>query len=72
MRHARRLLVKTRQGTVRLDTRTKPLSDDDVATYLIHPDGFLNVPVLVRGDLLVRGYTDDLYREALGERFGGE
>jgi hypothetical protein len=31
----------------------------------VHRDGFLNVPVLLVGDLLVRGYTPELYREAL-------
>lgn len=34
--------------------------------YLVHEDDFLRVPVLVLGDLLVRGYTEELYREALG------
>jgi hypothetical protein len=32
----------------------------------VHDDGFLRVPVLLIGDVLVRGYTDALYREALG------
>jgi hypothetical protein len=44
----------------------RPISDDEIRSYLVHPsDGFLNVPVLILGDLLVRGYTDALYREAL-------
>jgi hypothetical protein len=34
-------------------------------THLHQGEGFLRVPVLVVGDLLVRGYTEDLYREAL-------
>ena len=33
---------------------------------LLHDDGFLRVPVLVLDDLIVRGFTEDLYREALG------
>jgi hypothetical protein len=33
----------------------------------VHADGFLRVPVLVLGDVLVRGYTEELYREALGD-----
>jgi len=48
---------------VRLES---PISEHDVAKYLVHEDGFLRVPVLVIDDVLVRGYTDDLYREALG------
>jgi hypothetical protein len=31
----------------------------------VHEDGFMRVPVLVLDDLLVRGYTDELYAEAL-------
>lgn len=33
--------------------------------YLVHEDGFLRVPLLILDDLFVRGYTEDLYREAL-------
>jgi hypothetical protein len=42
-----------------------PIEDAALTRYLVHDDGFLRVPVLVLGDLLVRGYTDELYREAL-------
>jgi arsenate reductase-like glutaredoxin family protein len=62
---SRRLLVKTREGTVRADVTERRLSDAELASYLVHQDGFLNVPVLVLGDLLVRGYTPELYHEAL-------
>jgi hypothetical protein len=34
--------------------------------HLVHEDGFMRVPVLILGDLLVRGYTEALYAEALG------
>ena len=60
---ARRLLVKSGDTIVRLDG---PLTDADATRYLVHDDGFLRVPVLLIGDVLVRGYTDALYREALG------
>jgi len=60
---ARRLLVKAGDTIVRLEG---PLADADVVKYLVHDDGFLRVPVLLLGDVLVRGYTDALYREALG------
>jgi hypothetical protein len=33
--------------------------------YLVHEDGFMRVPVLVMDDLGVRGYTEELYGEAL-------
>jgi len=61
---ARRLLVKRGQGILRVEAGARP--SEDVLAYLVHEDGFLRVPVLVIGDLLVRGYTEDLYREALG------
>ena len=42
-----------------------PFTDADLAKYLVHEDGLLRVPVLVMGDVIVRGYTEGLYREAL-------
>ena len=65
-RAARRFLVKTGSGIVRLDRAVAPVSDAETLRLLLHEDELLRVPVLVRGDLLVRGFTDDLYREALG------
>lgn len=66
-RSVHRLLAKTGQEIVRVDAGRTPLSDADAERYLLHEDGFLRVPVLVLGDLVVRGYTDDLYREALAD-----
>ena len=62
-RAARRLLVKSGDGVLSLDG---PFTDADIVRYLVHQDGFLRVPVLVLGDVFVRGYTEELYREALG------
>lgn len=64
-RRARRLFVKTGQEILCFDTRKNPITEDQILTYLVHEDGFLRVPVLVLGDLVVRGYTEPLYREAL-------
>jgi hypothetical protein len=61
-RRARRLYVKADAGGLRLDA---PFAEADVVRHLPHEDGFLRVPVLVLGDVLVRGYTEELYREAL-------
>ena len=66
VRSARRFLVKTGPGIVRLDRAVEPVSDADALRLLLHEDGLLRVPVLVSGDLLVRGFTEDLYHEALG------
>jgi hypothetical protein len=67
-RGARRFLVKLGAETIRLDAGGGPLVEGDAIRYLLHEDGFLRVPVLVVDDLLVRGFTEDLYREALGAR----
>ena len=56
--------MKAGSEILRFDASTQPATEADVFTYLVHEDGFLRVPVLVIGDLLVRGYTDALYREA--------
>ncbi len=63
-RAASRWLVKAGAETVRVDTRGAASIEDAAVRYLLHEDGFLRVPVLLMGDLLVRGFTDDLYREA--------
>ncbi len=65
-RKARRFLIKVGQDTLRFDAATNPITEGQIHAYLVHDDGFLRVPVLAIGDLLVRGYTEELYREALG------
>lgn len=67
-RGARRFLVKVGAETIRLDAGDGAITEGDAVQYLLHEDGFLRVPVLVVEDLLVRGFTEDLYREALGAR----
>jgi arsenate reductase-like glutaredoxin family protein len=66
-RGAKRFLVKTGAGFVRRDAVQEPVSDAQALDWLLHEDGLLRVPVLVWGDLLVRGYTDELYARALAE-----
>lgn len=61
-RSARRLLARSGPEVMRLDG---PVAEADAVRYLLHEDGFLRVPVLVLGDVLVRGFSEDLYREAL-------
>ncbi len=64
-RRARRLLVKVGQEVLRFDTGQNPITEAEITKYLLHEDGFLRVPVLAVGGLVVRGYTEALYREAL-------
>ena len=71
-RAARRLLIKTGQETLRFDPAHQPLADAEALRYLVHDDGLMRIPVLVWDDLLVRGYTEELYREALDAEAGTE
>jgi len=64
-RAARRLLIKAGSDIVRFDRLHDPLTENQARAYLVHDDGLMRVPVLVCDDLLVRGYTEELYREAL-------
>lgn len=66
-RGARRFLVKTGAGFLQRDATRQPVSEAEALEWLLHEDGLLRVPVLVWGDLLVRGYSDELYEEALAE-----
>ena len=66
-RGARRFLVKTGAGFVQRDAAREPVSEAQALEWLLHEDGLLRVPVLVWGDMLVRGYTDELYERALAE-----
>ena len=67
-REARRLFIKAGDETLRLDAEASPLTEAQALAWLVHADGLLRVPVLVWDGLLVRGYTEDLYAEALGAR----
>ena len=64
-RTARRFVIKAGADVVRTDRATRDFTDADAVRYLVHEDGFLRVPVLVLGDTLIRGYTDELYRQVL-------
>jgi len=67
-RAARRLLIKVGPDIVRVDRARNPLAEDQALAYLVHDDGLMRVPVLVCDDLLVRGFTEELYHEALDGR----
>ena len=64
-RGARRFLIKAGAGFVQRDADREPVSEAQALEWLLHEDGLLRVPVLVWGDMLVRGYTDELYEQAL-------
>jgi len=67
-RRAWELYVKHGQEVLHFEAGRNPITDAEILAYLVHDDGQLRVPVLVRGGLLVRGYTEELYARV----FGGE
>ena len=64
-RRARRLLVKVGSDIVRFGADRPPITEAAILAHLVHEDGLMRVPVLVLGDLVVRGFTEALYGEAL-------
>jgi len=72
--HAPEALRKMSSGVPLDDADREPVSEAQAIEWLLHEDGLLRVPVLVWGDMLVRGYTDELYEQALsqGPAPGGE
>jgi len=60
--------VKVGQEVLHFRRDERPMSQWEMADYLVHEDGWMRVPILVDGGLLVRGYTETLYQRALGER----
>jgi len=66
-RDTRRFFVKDGDGFVQHDASREPVSEAQALAWLLHEDGLLRVPVLVCGNMLVRGYTDELYERALAE-----
>ncbi len=41
------------------------ITDEEIVRFLIHRDGRLRVPVLSRASILIRGFTEALYRRVL-------
>jgi arsenate reductase-like glutaredoxin family protein len=65
-RAAQEVFVKAGTEIRRFHSDERPMTDSEMLAYLVHEDGWMRVPVLVDGPLLVRGYTEALYSQALG------
>jgi arsenate reductase-like glutaredoxin family protein len=64
-RAAREIWVKAGSDVRHFGADDPALREAELIPYLVHEDGWMRVPVLVAGPLLVRGYTEALYRRAL-------
>jgi hypothetical protein len=71
VRQHRRLWIKVRTAIHEWDLDHAEITDDEIRQYLIHRDGRLRVPVLSRGPILIRGFTEALYRQVLSPELPG-
>ena len=65
LRAARRYFIKGRERHLVLERGAADTTEEALRRHFIHADGLMRAPVLVTGDIVVRGYHPDLYREAL-------
>jgi hypothetical protein len=65
-RAARELWIKVGPEIRRFHADERPMTEAELLAGLVHLDGWMRVPVLVDGPLVVRGYTEALYAQALG------
>ncbi|MFQ5847959.1 MAG: hypothetical protein ACE5IQ_09885 [Candidatus Methylomirabilales bacterium] len=65
MRQHQELWVKVGSAIQEWDRRHTEITDEEIIRYLVHRDGRLRVPVLSRGPILIRGFTEALYRQIL-------
>jgi hypothetical protein len=63
----RRVVVARGKKIVTFDMTASPPDDDTLATHLLGPTGNLKAPTLRRGDTLLVGFSDEAYRQVLGE-----
>jgi arsenate reductase-like glutaredoxin family protein len=71
VRQHRWLWVKVGSAIHEWDLDQAEMTDDEIQQYLIHRDGRLRVPVLSRSPILIRGFTEDLYRQILSPESPG-
>lgn len=65
LRPARRFFIKGREEHLVLERGAPGTTDDALRRHFVHEDGLMRVPVLLAGDVAVRGFHPDLYRRAL-------
>jgi hypothetical protein len=66
---AERVVAARGKKVVVFDMTNHPPDDDTLAAHLLGPTGNLRAPTLRIGDTLVVGFSDEAYRQVLGDRF---
>ena len=66
-RSAERVIVAKGKKVVAFDMKKDPPDDDTLAAHLLGPTGNLRAPALRKGKTLLVGFSDEAYRQVLGE-----
>lgn len=66
-RDAARVVVARRKSTVIFDMKHSPPDDDTLAEHILGPTGNLKAPTLRVGNVLLVGFSEEAYRQVLGE-----
>jgi arsenate reductase-like glutaredoxin family protein len=61
------VVVGRGKKVVTFDMKKTPPDDDTLAALLLGPTGNLKAPTLRRGNTLLVGFSEDAYRQVLGE-----
>ncbi len=64
---AERVVVAKGRKVVTFDMKRDPPDDDTLAAHLLGPTGNLRAPALRKGKTLLVGFSDEAYRQVLGE-----
>src|SRR6202045_3367560 len=65
---ADKIVVGRGKKVVTFDMKTKPPDDETLLAHLLGPTGNLRAPTLRRGKTLLVGFSDEAYRQILGNR----
>ncbi len=62
------LYVKMGGEILRWEQREAAIPEDDLKRAFVHEDGKLRIPVLIVGDVIVRGFDELTYAKLLADR----
>src|SRR5262245_33635801 len=63
---ASRILVAKGKKVVAFDMKKDPPDEDTLATHLLGPTGNLRAPTIRKGTTLLVGFSEEAYRDVLG------
>lgn len=66
-RQAKRILIAKGKKVVSFDMEHEPPDDETLLVHLLGPTGNLRAPTLRKGKTLLVGFSEDTYRQLLGD-----